>query len=280
MRIMITGGQGQLGRALSKQLKEHDLIPVDLPDFDITDIQATMTAVKNTAPELIIHCAAYTNVDGCARDPQLAYRVNGLGTQNIALACLETEAEMVHISTNEVFSGDKPAGYEEWEPLNPRNAYGRSKAAAETHVRHILNRSYIVRLAWLFAPGGSNFIHAILRRARETGQLRVVTDEVGNPTYVHDLAAAIGQLITTGQYGSYHFTNAGSCSRWEFANEILRQAGLTDIHNEPILGKEFNRPSTPPPYAVLHNTAGAALEITLRPWPEALADYIQHDIED
>ncbi|MCP5095563.1 MAG: sugar nucleotide-binding protein, partial [Chloroflexi bacterium] len=141
--------------------------------------------------------------------------------------------------------------------MNPINPYGRSKAAGENHVKTLLNKFYIVRPAWFFAPGGDNFIHAILKRARKTGVVNVVTDEVGNPTYVYDLAQAVSQLIMTQQYGIYHFTNAGSCSRWAFANEILKQADLENVINIPILGKSFKRPSTPPPYAALHNIAGA-----------------------
>lgn len=275
MRILITGGAGQLGTALQAELTQHELFPIDLPQVDITDRPVLFANVADTKPDLIIHCAAYTNVDGCAKDPALAYKVNGLGTQNVALACQQFGATMVHISTNEVFAGDNPAGYEEWMPLSAVNAYGRSKAAAEVHVKNILSNFYIVRLSWLFAPGGRNFIHAILDRARNTGQLRVVTDEIGCPTYSVDLAKAIGQLIETGQYGIYHFVNSGSCSRWAFANEILRLAGLTDVVNTPILGKEFKRPSTPPPFGTLHNIAGKAIGIELRPWQEALAEYIQ-----
>jgi dTDP-4-dehydrorhamnose reductase len=174
-----------------------------------------------------------------------------------------------------VFGGDNLNGYEEWMPLNPGNGYGRSKAAGETQVRNLLQRYYIVRSAWIYAVNGRNFVHAILNRARSTGQLRVVTDEVGNPTYAHDLAAAITQLIGTQQYGIYHLMNSGHCSRWQFANEILRLAGLDNVTNTPILGKEFKRASTPPPYGVLHNLAGAAIGITLRSWQEALAEYME-----
>jgi dTDP-4-dehydrorhamnose reductase len=279
MKILITGILGQLGTALQTALNGHDIAGIDLPGVDITDREAVFTAVSRTQPDLIIHAAAYTNVDGCARDPELAYKVNGLGTQNVALACQAFGTEMLHISSNEVFAGDRPEGYEEWMPLNPCNAYGRSKAAAEFHVRSILNRAYIVRFSWLYAPGGRNFIHAILKRARETGQLRVVTDEVANPTYVKDLAEAIAKLIETHQYGTYHLGNSGVCSRWEFANEILRLAGLDDVVNTPILSEEFERPSTPPPYAPLNNVAGKAIGIVVRPWPEALADYIQESLK-
>ncbi len=278
MRIFITGGQGQLGTTLQTTLKNAEITATGQPDLDICEKEAVFTAVSTAKPDVLIHCAAYTNVDGCARDPELAYRVNGLGTQNVALACQQFGVPMVHVSTNEVFSGQQENGYEEWMPLCPANPYGRSKAAAELHVQNILNRFYIVRTAWLYAPQGRNFIHTILNRARQTGQLRVVTDEIGNPTYVHDLAKAIAQLIKTQQYGIYHFVNSGHCSRWDFANEILRLAGLDGVTNTPILSHEFERPSTPPPFGALHNIAGAAIGIHLRPWPEALADYMHHHV--
>ncbi len=274
MRILITGANGQLGVALQQTLADHELTLIDLPAVDITNRAALAAAFAAARPELVVHCAAYTDVDGCARNPELAYQVNAYGTQNVALACQSAGTALVHISTNEVFAGDEPGGYEEWMPLAPRNPYGRSKAAAEAHVRALLPRAYIVRTAWLYAPGGRNFIHAILRRARETGTVRVVTDEVGNPTYAPDLAAAIAHLIATGQYGTYHFVNSGACSRWAFANEILRQAGVAAT-NVPILSSAYPRASTPPPFGALHNRAGAALGITLRPWPEALADYLR-----
>jgi dTDP-4-dehydrorhamnose reductase len=278
MRILITGGRGQLGTALQTLLVKHELTVTTRETLDITQREEVFSAVSQARPEVLIHCAAYTNVDGCAQDPSLAYQVNGLGTQNVALACQAFEVVMVHISTNEVFEGTNRAGYEEWMPLSPANAYGRSKAAAEVHVQNILNRFYIVRTAWLYAPGGRNFVHAILNRARSSSQLRVVTDEIGNPTYIHDLAAAIAQLIPSQQYGVYHFVNAGACSRWQFANEILRLAGLVEVVNSPILSKEFKRPSSPPLFGMLHNIAGAAIGIRLRPWQEALAEYIGNDV--
>ena len=221
MRILITGSSGQLGKTLQTQLSDHTLSLVDLPEVDITKREQIFTIVDSFRPEVIIHCAAYTDVDGCVQNPDLAYLVNGLGTQNVALACQRVRAEMVHISTNEVFAGDKPQGYEEWMELSPINAYGRSKAAGEIHVRNILRRFYIVRTAWLYTPGGRNFIHAILQKSQQTGRLRVVADEIGNPTYSADLANAIAKLIMTHQYGVYHFVNEGACSRLEFALEVL-----------------------------------------------------------
>lgn len=279
MRILITGAKGQLGTALQSTLAEHDLTLADLPEVDIVERASLFTLCAEARPELIIHCAAYTNVDGCARDPELAHRVNTLGTQNVALACQRTGVPMVHISTNEVFAGDDPGGYEEWMPLSPRNPYGRSKAAAEVAVRSLLSRYYIVRTAWLYAPGGGNFIHAILRNAQKNGGVRVVADEVGNPTYAVDLAGAIGRLIATEHYGIYHFVNSGACSRWAFANEILRLSGMEGAVNTPILSSEFKRPSSPPPFCALHNRNGAAVGITLRPWQEALAEFMRDGVE-
>jgi dTDP-4-dehydrorhamnose reductase len=277
MRILITGGRGQLGRALQQTLAGHRLTITDIEELDITQATAVRAAVQDSQAELVVHCAAYTNVDGCARDPELAYQVNALGTHNVALACAATGATMVHVSTNEVFAGDNLAGYEEWMPRRPINPYGRSKAAAEQIVQDHLQQYYIVRTAWLYAGGGRNFIHAILDRARTTGRLRVVADEVGNPTYVNDLAAALTQLILTRQCGIYHFVNAGACSRWAFANEILRLAGLDQVQNRPVLGQDYPRASIPPRYAALHNIAGAAIGIRLRPWAEALAEYMSNN---
>lgn len=274
MRIMITGARGQVGRALQEALVGHDLILVNRPELDISQRQSVQTAIQNARPDLVIHSAAHTNVDDCARQPALAYRVNGLGAQNVALACRAVDAALLYVSTNEVFSGDNPAGYHEWDPPRPVNAYGRSKAAGEFYVRSLLPRAYVVRTAWVFAAGGRNFIHAILDRARRDGQVQVVTDEIGNPTYAADLAGAIAQLIASEQYGVYHLVNQGACSRWAFAAEILRQAGLAEARNLPILSSQFQRASTPPRFGALHNNAAAALGITLRPWQEALADYL------
>ncbi len=274
MRILITGGKGQLGRALQAALMEHELTIVDLPEVDITNKIVLRQSLREVSAELVIHTAAHTDVEAAAKNPQLAYRINGLGTQNVALCCREIGAEMVHISTNEVFAGDRASGYEEWMPLNPSNPYGRSKAAAEFYVRELMPRAFIVRTAWLYASGGRNFIHAILDRARTSSKLRVVADEIGNPTYAWDLANALKLLIETEQYGTYHLVNEGSCSRWEFANEILRLGKLEGVHNIPILSRDYKRASEPPLFGTLLNIAGASIGIKLRPWKQALAEYL------
>jgi len=273
MRIIVTGALGQLGKALQGILTEADLILIDLPDWDITDPQS-VTLMADLKPEVVIHCAAMTDVDGCARNPDLAYQVNAFGTQNVALACQRSGAAMVHISTNEVFDGTATEPYREFDPRRPINAYGASKLAAEQIAARLVNKLYIVRISWLFAPGGNNFVDKIIAAADKHGQLRVVTDEVANPTYAPDLADAIAHLIQTRHYGSYHMVNEGYCSRYEFAVEILKQSGRGSVPVSPITSNQFERASTPPPFAPLRNTVGAALGITLRPWREALVDYV------
>ena len=274
MRILIAGGNGQLGMALSQALSQHEVEGVDLPEFDICDRAIVDAKLAVFKPDVVINSAAFTNVDGCAKDPALAYRANGFGPGVLAAACAEHDIELVHISSNEVFAGNRPNGYNEWDLPAPVNPYGESKAAGEFSVRSIHRKHYIVRFSWLFSEGGKNFIHAILRFARERGAITVVTDEIATPTYAKDLAAAIAQLIETHQYGTYHLANGGACSRWDFANHILQAAGLDDVVNSPILSSEFKRLSTPPPYCALNNNMAANLGIVMRPWQEAVTEFI------
>jgi dTDP-4-dehydrorhamnose reductase len=277
MRVFIVGCKGQLGRTLDTALAGHTLAGCDLPELDMTDREAIGTAIAEFAPDVVIQAAAWTDVDGCARDPDQAYRVNAMGTQNVALACAAGDAAMVYVSTNEVFDGTATEPYREWDALNPPNPYARSKAAGEWFVRHLLTRFYIARTAWLYAPGGRNFSNPnrIIQAADERGTLRVVTDEVSNPTYALDLAEAIACLIQTGAYGVYHLVNAGYTSRYDFVREVLRIGGREHIPVEPISLDDFQRASTPPRFAPMANTAAAALGITLRPWQAAVEAFLK-----
>jgi dTDP-4-dehydrorhamnose reductase len=275
MRITITGADGQLGQVLCKRFASvHRIIPLTQPSFDLGAPDA-MGDVIATGADLVIHTAAYTNVDGCARDPMLAYRINSLGTHYVALACQQLNAPLLYISTNEVFDGSKQQPYLEYDRPQPINAYGRSKLVGEQIVRELLNNFYIVRVAWLFG-GERNFVRTVLRLAAQppADGLRMVSDEIGNPTYVPDLAEALLRLVDLPFYGTYHLTNEGACSRYDFARETLRLAGRDDVPLTPITLAEYQRDSTPPPTTALANVAGAALGLHLRPWQEALADYI------
>jgi dTDP-4-dehydrorhamnose reductase len=273
MRIAITGHRGQLGTALQQVLTGDEILGLDLPEHDITDPLSTVKTISDLEPDVVIHGAAMTDVDGCERNPDLAFRVNTLGSQNVALACGRCGAAMVHVSTNDVFDGLLGRPYYEWDPPSPRSTYARSKAAAEFYVRTLLTRFYIVRTAWLYGRGGNNFVTKILAAADKHGALRVVTDEVSAPTYAPDLAEAIGRLIQTGHFGIYHFTNAGICSRFDWATKALELSGHGDVPVEPITTAEWARSAEPPLYAPIVNFAGAALGITLRPWQDALQAY-------
>lgn len=273
MRVVITGHNGQLGRQLLMAFSGHEVLPLDLPADDITDPRIVQRIV-DFLPGVIVHAAAYTDVDGAEKDPELAYRVNAFGTQNMALASQAAGAALLHVSTNEVFDGTQREAYREWDATNPISTYARTKGTAERIVLALAPRPYIVRVAWLFGPGGSNFITKILAGAEKYGALRVAADEFGNPTYAPDAAAAMARLAQTGHYGIYHLTNAGFCSRYQLAAEIMRLAGRPGVPITPILSAEWPRPSKPPLHAVLHNGAAAGLGITLRPWQEALAEYV------
>jgi dTDP-4-dehydrorhamnose reductase len=244
---------------------------LDRPAHDIADL-AIIDTIAAMRPDLVVHCAAMTDVDGCARDPDAALRVNALGTRNVALGARRAGAALVAISTNEVFSGTARSPYDEWSPVEPINPYGRSKAIGEAFVRQLVPESYIVRTAWLFGPGGNNFVTKMIARAK-AGPITIVADEVGSPTYAPDLADALVALVHTGAYGTYHLVNEGVASRLEFAQAIFALAGI-EADVTPTTLAQWPRASQVPPRTPLRNLAGAVLGIRLRPWREALAAYL------
>ncbi|HRE25027.1 MAG TPA: dTDP-4-dehydrorhamnose reductase, partial [Anaerolineales bacterium] len=248
------------------------------PAVDITDADAVERAVAAHRPDVIVHAAALTDVDGAARDPDLAYRINGLGTQAVALAAARHGAVVAYVSSNEVFDGQAGRPYTEFDSVRAINPYGASKLAGEWFIQHLLQRFYIMRTSWVTGRGGRNFVHRIQQLADERGSLRVVNDEVANPTFVDDLADAITRLIITDRYGIYHLTNSGHVSRYDYARRILALSGRAHIPVEPITLAEFKRASTPPPFAPLANHMAAGLGIVLRPWEEALQDFLASPI--
>jgi dTDP-4-dehydrorhamnose reductase len=273
MRIVIAGCNGQLGMALQNELAHVDILGLDLPEQDITDPGTIIEIVVGYQPDVVINAAAMTDVDGCQRNPELAFRVNALGAQNLALACGRSGAAMVQVSTNDVFDGLLGRPYYEWDTPSPQSVYARSKAAAEFYVYTLLQRFCIVRTAWLYARGGNNFVTKIMAAADKHGALRVVTDEVSAPTYAIDLARAIARLVEMEHFGIYHFTNSGICSRYDWACKILELSGRGQVPVEPITTADWPRAAPPPLYAPIVNFTGAALGITLRPWEEALQEY-------
>ncbi len=275
-RIVVVGYRGQLGRALLDALHGRQLLPLDFPEVDMSQ-PAIVDQIADFGPQLVINAAAWTDVDGAEEKPDACYAVNVTGVQHLALACQRSGAALLHVSTNEVFPGEPARFYREWDATAARSGvYARSKEAAEKAVISLLaGRFYLVRTAWLYNRGGNNFNAKIVAAAEKHGSLRVVADEFGNPTYAPDLAAAIVRLVDSGHHGIYHFTNSGYCTRHQWAVEALRLAGRGEAPVTPISSGEWPRRTTPPPHAILLNTTGAALGITLRPWQEALAAYFE-----
>lgn len=275
MRVFITGHRGQLGKALQARATSQGIQfdGGDLPDWEMLNPSGVLESLRRFQPDVVIHAAALTQVDYCAEHPDEAVRINGVGTYNVALACCEVNALMVAISTNEVFDGSASRPYQEYDIRRPINPYGYSKFVAEQVVERFARRYMIVRTAWLYASGGRNFIHKIAGKAQAGEPLTVVTDEVSTPTNADDLAAAVLKLAATDRPGIYHLTNAGHCSRYEFAQEIVRLAGHTASISPTTLA-EFQRPSSPPPYAPLANIFAAAAGVEMRPWQEALAEFM------
>ena len=274
MRIVITGAGGQLGTALQAALAGHQLIALDRATLDIGAPHAR-DALLALFPEVVIHSAAMTDVDGCERDPDEAYRVNALGAKHAAEACAELNAGLVYVSTDYVFDGAKGAPYVEDDETNPLSVYGRTKLEGERFVRAIAPRYYVVRTSWVYARRRRNFVYRMLQLASERPRLSVVTSEYGSPTYAPDLARAIAGLLRVECCGVFHLVNEGAVSRYEFARAILDEAGRPDYPLDPV--SEFPRAAKPPPYGALQNTRADALGVRLRPWRAALRECLHDD---
>ncbi|WP_312197907.1 dTDP-4-dehydrorhamnose reductase [Anaerospora hongkongensis] len=273
MKVAVTGANGQLGKEIARQGAKHELILTDYDTLDVTDYSAVTAFMKTVRPDAVIHCAAYTNVDGAEADYDGAFRINAVGTQNLAAGCLETAARLVYVSTDYVFDGQTRQPYREFDSVNPQNVYGLTKRHGEEIVRQLLGRHYIVRTAWLYGEG-SNFTRTMLNLAAKNSTLKVVNDQIGTPTSTVDLARAIYALLATDAYGTYHGTCQGQCSWYDFACEIFRQAGK-QVKVLPVTTDEFPRPAKRPAYSVLDNyMLRMTIGDPMRNWQNALADYI------
>ena len=262
-----------LGHDIQKVFTDVELINFTLNDFDITDLDKTLSAIKEAKPDYLIHPAAYTDVDGCENDHLTAYRVNAIGVKNVALACKEINCPVIYISTDYVFDGKKKEPYIETDLPNPLNEYGLSKLHGERFISSLTESFYIVRTSWLYGKNGKNFVETISRLLSEKNEISVINDQTGSPTYTYDLALKLRELIGK-EYGTYHITNSSQCSWYEFALEIaaLKQSDTRII---PITSEEYKLPARRPSYSVLANTMLKRAGITeLRNWKEALRDYM------
>jgi dTDP-4-dehydrorhamnose reductase len=273
MRVTIFGATGLLGKALLRQWSGDDLTALGSAQADIRDSTPVENAVAKAKPEWIVLAAAYTDVDGCEINPNLALAVNTYGAVNVARAAVRAGSKLLFISTDYVFDGKKNSPYETDEPRNPINAYGKSKAEAEGKLSEIHPRVCIVRSSWLFGPGGKCFPDTILKIASSRTQIEVVNDQRGCPTYTLDLASAIIRLCRSGAEGIVHCTNAGDCTWYEFAREIVRQSGLrTSVR--PTTSDKYVRPAERPSYSVLSPLSLSAYGVKMRPWQETLGQYL------
>jgi dTDP-4-dehydrorhamnose reductase len=269
-RVAITGTTGQLGRAIVAAQSDHwDILHLNRHDTNFVDWPVVQARVMGFAPDLVIHCAAATDVDGCERDPEMAYLGNAVATRNVAQSAAASGAQLVCVSTNFVFDGLKRSPYHEFDIPAPISVYGASKLAGEAEARLATARCHVVRTAMVFAPEGRNFVTTMQRLMAERDRLTVVDDQFGNPTYAPDLAAAIVDLIDRAPFGTYHVTNAGSASWFEWAREIAAITGSrTDI--QPIPAADYRRDSTPPANGVLESLTLPQLGIELPDWRDAL----------
>ena len=269
----MTGAAGMLGQDVVRAAAaaNHEVVPLGHDDLDVRRARRVREAIGREQPHAVINCAAWTDVDGAEADEAAATKINGAAASAVAAAAAEAGASVVHPSTDYVFDGTKREPYVESDPVNPINAYGRSKLAGEHAVAEANPRHFVVRTSWLFGAGGKNFVETMLGLAGDRGHVLVVRDQIGCPTYTAHLAEALVRLIDGESYGLHHLAGQGECSWYEFAGEIFEQAGV-DCRAMSCTSDEFPRPATRPAYSVLRTQRDYGL--LLPDWREGLAAYL------
>lgn len=280
MKIVITGGKGMLGRTLQKELAEHEIVVADLPDWDITDDEGFLRKLMAAAPDVVIHCAAMTNVDACEADRDLAFKLNEEGSRNVALACSACGARLFAISTDYVFSGEPPREPWAWSETDiprPRTVYGLSKFSGEQMVQMLNSDATVLRIAWLYGAGGPSFVHTMAKLGAEAGApLRVVNDQRGNPTSAKAVADVIRFLLTRPDVsGIVHATCEDPCTWYDLACEVKRLMGDRFPRAvEPCTTEEFPRPAPRPHNSALKKSVLNVLGYRTPNWKKALADFV------
>lgn len=288
MKILITGGNGQLGSqiyeilktgtselgSVSSVYKDSEVIAADVDKLDITCINSVRSFLNEFKPDIVINSAAYTNVDGCEENSELAFKVNSIGSRNLAVVCEEIKAKLIHISTDYVFTGDGNKPYKEYDIPCPISVYGKTKLMGEEYMKSFCSRYFIVRTAWLYGYNGKNFVKTIIKAAKEKGSLEVVDDQRGNPTNAEDLAYHILKLALTEEYGIYHCTGTGECSWYDFACKIVEYSGI-NCEVKPITSEKLTRAAKRPSYSSLDNMMlRCTVGDEMRQWEEALKIFI------
>ena len=268
-KVLVTGAKGMLGKDLCPILEDsgYEVIETDIDTMDITDIFSVNSSIEKHKPDVVIHCAAYTNVDGAEADKDTAEKINSAGTENIAKICAKYDAELVYISTDYVFDGKKSEAYLPYDEPNPLNEYGLTKLKGEQAVQKYCEKYYIVRTSWLYGIHGKNFVETMISLAQTKKELNVVDDQIGCPTWTVELANAILKILDAGEYGIYHACGSGSTSWCGFAKKIFELENI-DVNIQPCATEEFPRPARRPKYSVMDNGK------LCRKWETALKDYL------
>lgn len=294
MKILITGSKGQLGNelqkiiktgnaeigAISDSLKNAEVIALDVEDLDITKLEQVKSVLNEVKPDVVINCAAATNVDGCESNADLAYKINAIGPRNLAMVAEEIGAKVVQVSTDYVFSGVGEKPLAEYELTAPYSVYGKTKLSGEEFVREFSSKYYIVRTAWLYGYVGHNFVYTMMKLGKDRDNLSVVNDQLGNPTNANDLAYHILKLIETEEYGVYHCTGKGECSWYDFAAEIMKLAGRNCTVN-PCTSTEYKamypNSAKRPEYSSLDNMMlRCTVGDEMRDWKDALKTFMDN----
>jgi dTDP-4-dehydrorhamnose reductase len=290
VKILITGSYGQLGNALMdllgsgkseigaipKAYKDADVTAVDYDTLDIANLTQVLDFTESADFDIIINAAALTNVDACESDHESAMKVNAIGARNLAISANRAGSKLIHISTDYVFSGTSEKPYGEWDVPNPVSIYGKSKFLGEQYVRNNCTESFIVRTSWLYSYTGNNFVKTISDLAAKNDIIRVVDDQVGNPTHAYDLAHHLLKIAVTEEYGVFHCTGEGICSWFDFAKEIVALSGANCIV-EPCATEEFPRPAPRPAYSAMENLMlKSTVGNEMRNWKDALVSYFSN----
>jgi len=276
MKVLVTGSKGMLGVDLVVHLQKegHNVIGTDIDSLDICNLVAVIRTMDECKPDIVINCAGYTDVDRCETDIDNAYKLNSIGPKNLAIASNQLDIPLVYIGSDYIFDGETNKPLIEGDIVNPLNVYGKSKLFGEENIKSLTNKFFIIRTQWLYGKHGKNFVKTMLLQAEKGNVLTVVNDQFGSPTYTKDLANIICEIIKTSSYGTYHVTNSGICSWYEFAKCIMKLAKI-DIGVKPCTSEEFPRLAKRPKYSPLENLNLRLCNFnTLRHYEDALKEYL------